>query len=349
MKLETNATNNLVGPRGKRKLVLSVAAAAALLLSGCSVGAPVDRSKVESVDANAKTLRLAHVYDAGHPVEECGIATIKKELQGSGLQVQSFPSAQLGNESELLEQVASGSLDMAVAGPSFLGVWEQNAAVLDAAYLFQDVDHFVETANGEQMKAVFDELYESSDIKVLSSWYYGTRHVTANKKISTAADFAGLKIRTPNAPLYLANVSAMGGTATPMALDEVYLALQQGVIDAQENPIPTIATAKFNEVQDYINLTGHMIQGVQLNTGRAVYEGLSDEERTALEEAMQAGAEATRTCVEEQEQSILEEWKTGSGIQVNEDVDRASFAAAAGEAMRQQPWGDLYDQIKSAR
>ena len=137
MKLETNPTSNVAAPRGKGKLVLSVAAAAALLLSGCSVGTPVDRSKVESVDANAKTLRLAHVYDAGHPVEECGVATIKEELQGSGLQVQSFPSAQLGNESELLEQVASGSLDMAVAGPSFLGVWEQNAAVLDAAYLFE--------------------------------------------------------------------------------------------------------------------------------------------------------------------------------------------------------------------
>ncbi len=349
MKLETTPSTRSVGPRGKRWTALGIAAAAAMLLTGCNVGAPVDRDSVEEVDTEAKTLRLAHVYDAGHPVEACGVAALKEELQGSGLQIQSFPSAQLGNESEILEQVASGSLDMAVAGPSFLGVWEENAAVLDAAYLFEDVDHFVETANGEEMQAVFDDLYESSDIKVLSSWYYGTRHVTANKEISSAADFAGLKIRTPNAPLYLANIGAMGGTATPMALDEVYLALQQGVIDAQENPIPTIATAKFNEVQDYINLTGHMIQGVELTTGRAAYEGLTDEERTSLDDAMQVAADATRECVEEQEQSILEEWKTGSGIQVNENVDRDSLAAAAGEAMRQQPWGDLYEQIQTSR
>lgn len=325
---------------------LGIAATAALLLSGCNVGTPVDRSEVEAVDTDAKTLRLAHVYDAGHPVEECGITTLKEELDGSGLQVESFPAAQLGNESELLEQVAAGGLDLAVAGPSFLGVWNENAAVLDGAYLFEDVDHFVKTVEGDTMKAVFDELYEGSDIKVLSSWYYGTRHVTANKEIKTAADFEGLKIRTPNAPLYLENIKAMGGTATPMSLDEVYLALQQGVIDAQENPIPTIATAKFNEVQDYINLTAHMIQGVQITTGRTVYEGLTDEERTALEEAMAAAATATRECVEEQEQSILEEWKTGDGIQVNEDVDRESFAAAAQEAMAQQPWGDLYQQIR---
>lgn len=330
----------------RRPAATALGLASALLLSACSVGTPVDRDDVEAVDTEAKTLRLAHVYDAGHPVEECGVATLKEELEGSGLQIQSFPSAQLGSEAESLEQVASGSLDMAIAGPSFLGVWSENVAVLDGAYLFEDVDHFVKTVEGETIKTVFDELYETSDLKVLSSWYYGTRQVTANKEIKTSADFAGLKIRTPNAPLYLENIKAMGGTATPMALDEVYLALQQGVIDAQENPVPTIATAKFNEVQDYINLTAHMIQGVQITTGRAVYEGLSEDEKTALESAMEAAATSTRECIEEQEQATLEEWKSGDGIQVNEDVDRESFAAAANEAMSKQPWGDLYQQIK---
>ncbi|WP_019481807.1 MULTISPECIES: sialic acid TRAP transporter substrate-binding protein SiaP [unclassified Arthrobacter] len=345
MKLE----NSTPYSRRRSATAIGLAATAALLLSGCNVGTPVDRDEVGQADADAKTLRLAHVYEAGHPVEECGVATLKEELEGSGLQIESFPAAQLGNESESLEQVASGALDMAIAGPSFLGVWEEDAAVLDGAYLFEDVDHFEETVEGEAMATVFDGLYESSDIRVLSSWYYGTRHVTANKKISSSADFDGLKIRTPNAPLYLENVAAMGGTATPMALDEVYLALQQGVIDAQENPIPTISTAKFNEVQDYINLTGHMVQGVMITTGRTVYEGLTDEEREALESAMAVAADDTRVCIEEQEEGILDEWRAGDGIQVNDDVDRESFAAAAEEAMLQQPWGELYREIKGAR
>lgn len=332
--------------RSKRGATTLGVAATALLLASCGVGEPVDRSTVDAVDTDTKTLRIAHVYDAGHPVEQCGVATLKEELDGSGLRIDSFPAAQLGNESESLEQVVNGSVDMAIAGPSFLGVWHKPAEVLDAAYLIEDVDHFVEAVEGETMQGVFDELYESSDIKVLSSWYYGTRHVTANKPINTADDFRGLKIRTPNAPLYLENIAAMDGTATPMALDEVYLALQQGVIDAQENPIPTIATAKFNEVQSYINLTGHMVQGVQITTGRTVYEGLEEEQRVALEDAMTAAAEATRECVEEQEVSVLEEWKSADGIQVNEDVDRESLAAAAEEAMLQQPWGDVYQQIK---
>ncbi|MHA7272815.1 sialic acid TRAP transporter substrate-binding protein SiaP [Arthrobacter sp. TMT4-20] len=345
MKLENSTPTS----RRRSTATIGLAACAALLLSGCNVGTPVDRDEVGQADTDAKTLRLAHVYEAGHPVEECGVAALKEELEGSGIQIESFPAAQLGNESESLEQVASGALDMAIAGPSFLGVWEEDAAVLDGAYLFEDVDHFEETVEGESMATVFDNLYESSDIRVLSSWYYGTRHVTANTEISESADFNGLKIRTPNAPLYLENIAAMGGTATPMALDEVYLALQQGVIDAQENPIPTISTAKFNEVQDYINLTGHMIQGVMITTGRTVYEGLTDDEREALEGAMAVAADDTRVCIEEQEEGILDEWRAGNGIQVNEDVDRESFAAAAEEALLQQPWGELYREIKDAR
>ncbi|GAA1762771.1 sialic acid TRAP transporter substrate-binding protein SiaP [Kocuria aegyptia] len=345
MTRKTSRTRQTTSRRGAAA-ALGVAATATLLLTGCGVGEPVDRSTVEPADPDATTLRLAHVYDAGHPVEECGVSTLNEELQGSGLQVDSFPAAQLGSEAESLEQVENGSLDMAIAGPSFLGVWHKPAEVLDAAYLIEDADHYVEAVEGEAMQTVFDDLYEASDIKVLSSWYYGTRHVTANKEISGPEDFRGLKIRTPNAPLYLENIKAMGGTATPMALDEVYLALQQGVIDAQENPIPTIATAKFNEVQDYINLTGHMVQGVHITTGRSVYEGLSEEQRTALDSAMGAAADATRQCIEEQEQSVLEEWKNGEGIQVNENVDREAFAAAAEEALSEQPWADVYQRIQ---
>ena len=102
-------------------------------------------------------------------------------------------------------------------------------------------------------------------------------------------------------------------------------------------------------MQDYINLTGHMVQGVQITTGRTVYEGLTDEQRTALEDGLEEAAEATRTCIEESEQSVLEEWKAGDGITVNEDVDRTSLAAAAREAMAQQPWGDVYQQLQDQK
>lgn len=344
-------SRDIFSNRSPRKgaTIVGLVAATALLLTSCSVGDPVDRDAQDGNDPDAKTLRLAHVYDGNHPVAECGVKTVKKSLEGSGVQITSYPAGQLGSEAESLEQVHNGSLDMAIAGPAFLGVWHKPIEVMDAAYVFDDVDQFVETTESEMIKSEFDELYESSDIKVLSNWYYGTRHVTANRKVSKKADFEGLKVRTPDAPLYLKNIEAMGGTATPMALDEVYLGLQQGVIDAQENPIPTIATAKFNEVQKYINLTGHMIQGVQINVGRSAYEGLSEEEISSLDSALKDGAEATRKCVEDQEESILEDWEAGDGIKVNENVDRDAFADAAEKAMLKESWGDLYKQISEAK
>lgn len=346
MTTSTTATTRKIT---SRPAVLGLAATSALLLAGCGVGTPVDTENQGGGGGGGEaetTLRLAHVYEPTHPVEECGVTTLNEELQGSGLAVESFPAGQIGAEAELLEQVSNGSLDMAVAGPSFLGVWHEPIEVLDAAYLFDDVDHFLETVDSEAIQSEFDQLAEESGINVLDTWYYGTRHVTSNQEIDNAEDFQGVKIRTPNAPLYIDNIEAMGGTATPMALGEVYLALQQGVIDAQENPVPTIATAKFNEVQDYINLTGHMIQGVHITAADSVFEQLPEDQVEALNSALEAAGEATRECIVEQEESVLEEWRGGDGIQVNEDVDREAFAAAAEEAMLQQPWGDLYQQIQ---
>ncbi|MFD5276986.1 sialic acid TRAP transporter substrate-binding protein SiaP [Pseudarthrobacter sp. NPDC058362] len=332
---------------------LSVAAAAALALAGCGVGGPVDAGKKQEVAAAAsegRTLKLAHVYDAAHPVEKCGVATLKEELAGSGINIQSYPSGQLGSEAQALEQVAGGALDMSIAGPSFLGVWHEPAAVLDGAYLFDGVDHFAKTLEGDTLKRIYSELKEKSGLQVLSGWYYGTRHVTSNKPITTPEDMKGLKIRTPDAPQYMLNTKIMGGTATPMALGEVYLGLQQGVIDAQENPVPTIATSKFNEVQKYINLTGHLVQAVNVVTSASIYDSLDEAQKTALDGAMDAASASVRKCVETAEQETLDKWKKDGSITVNEDVDRAAFMEQAREALPGQvSWGELYKEIQASK
>lgn len=326
-------------------ITAAMAGTAALALTGCASNGGGDAG-----DGADRTLRLAHVYEAAHPVETCGISTLNEELAGSGLTVESFPAAQLGSEAESLEQLSTGSLDIAIAGASFLGTWYEPAAVLDAGYLFDDVDHYMATISGETMQGVFDDLAAASGMRVQSGWYYGTRQVTANKEISTPADMAGVKIRTPDAPMYLTNIELMGGTATPMALGEVYLALQQGVIDAQENPVPTIATAKFNEVQDYINITNHMVQGVYLISQDSLTDSLSEEQQAALESALAKAADAVHECILADEQSIVDEWKADGSIQVNEDVDIASFSEAAQEHFASDSaFGELYTEIRNSR
>ncbi|MHB1288303.1 DctP family TRAP transporter solute-binding subunit [Georgenia sp.] len=345
----------LTSPRTTRirrtTLAGGIGLALATVLASCAGGENVDTvGPGATAGADDTIFRFAHVYDAQHPVETCGVTAIQESLAGSGINIESYPSAQLGSEAELLEQIAAGAIDIAVAGPSFLGVWYEDAAVLDGAYLFEDVDQFAETVQSDAIAKIYDRLYEESGIKVMSTWYYGTRQVTSNVPISTPEDLQGIKIRTPDAPLYLVNIGAMGGTATPMALDEVYTALQQGTLDAQENPVPTIESSKFFEVQKYINLTAHMVQAVNIVTHDGVLDSLSDDERSRFDEAMQAGADATRACIQEQEVDTIERWKEDGTVIVNEDVDREAFAERVREQLPSQvPWGDLYLEIQGKK
>lgn len=300
-------------------------------------------------DAATTTLRLGHVYDPNHPNETCGVPALNEALEGSGLEIESYPSATLGSEEEMLEQVADGSLELSIAGPAFLGVWDERAAVFDAAYLFSDVDHFESTINGEIGQEIWDGLAEEGGLRVLRSWYYGTRHVTANKPIRSPEDLSGVKIRVPNAPLYLDNTEAMGGTATPMALSEVYLALQQGAIDAQENPIPTIDSMKFQEVQETLNLTGHIVQGVMIVASESALEEMEADQRSALEEAAVSAGDAVRDCIEGSEEEKVEEWRADGTIEVIDDIDAEAFRSAAAELLpeRHPEWAELYREIQS--
>lgn len=333
-----------------------IGATAALTLAACAGETPeqVDGGSTAGAEAgggDVRTLRFGHVYDPEHPNETCGAQRLNDILAegDSGLAIESFPSAQLGTEEEMLEQVADGSLEMSIAGPSFLGVWHEPAAVFDAAYLFSSVDHFDETVNGEVGQQVWDELQAESGLQVMGSWYYGTRHITSNKPIRTPADLAGVKLRVPNAPLYLANTRAMGGTATPVALSEVYLGLQQGVVDAQENPLPTIATNAFQEVQDYLNLTGHIVQGTMVVIGEETFEGLEPEQQEALSTAVAGLSTEVRACIEEEEQALLEEWRESGVIEIVEDVDTEAFSEAVRETLPAEypAWDDLYEQIQA--
>ena len=171
--------------------------------------------------------------------------------------------------------------------------------------------------------------------------------MTANKPVREPADFHGLKIRTPDAPLYLQMIRTFGGTATPMALSEVYLGLQQGAIDAQENPIPTIATNKFEEVQSTISITRHMVQGVQLVTSDRFMDGLTEDERQAFLDAADSARLANLKCLEEQEEEILETWRADDTIDIVEDVDTETFRdLVKSDLLPNTPWEDLYLEVQ---
>ena len=338
------------GAKGRRPAALGLTVTAGLVLAACGgVGEEVD-TDAAGPDPDAEiVLRFAHVYQPQHPVEECGVPAVQEALNGSGVTIESYPSGQLGTEVELVEQVVDGSLDIGVAGPAFLAEYYPDAGVLDGGYLFEDVEDFNAKIDSPVVTQIWDGLYEESGIDVLSVWYYGTRQITSNVEVTEPADLEGLKIRTPDAPLYLDVIELMGGTGTPMALGEVYTALQQGTIDAQENPVPTIASSGFQEVQEYINITNHIVQSVEIITTDAVSDRLDAEQQEALDSALAAGADATQECIVQQAEDTLNEWRESGTITVNDDVDRAAFeeAVAAGLPDRVE-WGDLYEEIRNS-
>ncbi len=155
--------------------------------------------------------------------------------------------------------------------------------------MFRDYDHWDHYRNSE----LFDELAQgytdASGNHIVAMTYYGARHVTSNKPILTPADMDGLKIRVPNAPLYMMFPEATGANPTPIAFAEVYLALQQGTVDAQENPLPTIQAKKFYEVQSDINLTGHITDALLTIVGGPTWDSLDEADRAALDRCSEGG------------------------------------------------------------
>jgi TRAP-type C4-dicarboxylate transport system substrate-binding protein len=153
--------------------------------------------------------------------------------------------------------------------------------------------------------------------------YYGTRHTTSNRPIAKCADMAGLKIRVPDVPAYLAMPRACGANTTPIAFAEVYLALQNGTVEAQENPLTTIEAKKFYEVQKNIVLTGHIVDHLNTIVSKTRWASLSDEDKKIFTDVMLEAAARTTKTIEAREKALVEEFKK-KGITVTE-VDKADF------------------------
>jgi TRAP-type transport system periplasmic protein len=296
----------------------------ALLLSGCGAGGD---------STGPVRLRLAHIYDLQAPTHACGAVTVARWIREAdvGLEVTVYPAAQLGNEGELLEQLATGQLEMAIAGPSFLATWHELIGAFDAAYAFDDADHLLEVANGAIGAGLWETLRERHGMRVLHTWFYGERHITARKPVRRPEDLRGFRLRMPDARVWLATGEALGGSPTPISFTEVYMALQQGIVDGQENPITTIQAMGFHEVQSHLNLTGHIQSSTQLLIADRVWRRLNETQQAALEDAARAAGLEVRACIERGDEEILARWRKDGAMQIVEDVDVESFRARARE------------------
>ena len=199
----------------------------------------------------------------------CGPAEEIKKRTSGRYEIGVFPASQLGNENQINEGLGLGTVDIIYTGTSFAGSIHKPLAISGAPFMLRDFNHWKSYRDSKLFRDIAKGYEDKTKHKVNALTYYGERMVTANKEIKKPEDMKGMKLRVPPAPLYLMLAKSVGANATPIAFAEVYLALQQGTVDGQENPLPTIMAKKFYEVQSHIMLTGHIAESLLTIVGNA--------------------------------------------------------------------------------
>jgi tripartite ATP-independent transporter DctP family solute receptor len=295
--------------------------------AGAALVAAIAAAGVSVATAEAAELKWAHVYEEGSTYHKWALWAadqIKTKTDGR-VTIAVFPASQLGNESDINEGLTIGSVDIIYTGPNFAERDYGPIAISDYPFMLKNYAHWKAYRDSDLFKELSDGYKEATGHTVMAITWYGYRHVTSNFPITKPDDMKGLKIRVPDSPVMVMFPNAVGANPTPIAFAEVYLALQQGVVDAQENPLPTIQFKKFYEVQSNINLTGHIGNSLIIVVSNTAVAQIGNDAAT-VEAVMK---EAAASCADEinQSEKDLVQWFRDKGIQVNE-VDKAAFQAA---------------------
>ena len=303
--------------------------------------------------ASAQTkLKWAHVYETSEPYHTQSVwaaEEIKKRSNGK-FDIQVFPASTLGKETDINQGMTLGTVDMIISGPSFAARNYPRFGIAYYPFIFRDGEHLLAYSKSAVFKEMTDEFRAKTGIQVTAYTYYGARHTTSQKAFTNCEGMKGLKIRVPDVPAYTATPKACGANPTPIAFAEVYLALQNGTVDAQENPLTTIEAKKFFEVQKAIMLTGHIVDGLTTQVAPHVWNKLSDAEKTLFTTVTREAAARASADIKKREGELVEEFKK-KGLQVV-NVDRKSFQDAV---LKNSPLESMgftkadFDKIQAAR
>ena len=294
------------------------------LLCLCAAGALASDQKL--------ALNLGHVAIETTPIGRGTdyFAKIVEEKTGGRITVSVFPNSQLGGNREMIEQLQMGTLQFCSPSCAFLGGFTDKTALFDLPYLFKSEEGAFKVFDSEVGQAILADL-DGAGIKGLSWFGMGWRNVTCNKEVHSPADMAGLKIRVMENQMHIDHFNALGCSAIPMSFSEVYTALQQGVIDAEENPYSQIETQRFYEVQKYLIETQHIYDPVPLIASKVWWESLDEEDQNILLECVAEATAYGRSLVSEIDGGIRQNFIDQNLITVVEltEEERAAFRAAA--------------------
>jgi len=312
--------------KSKRILAVVMAVtlvAAMLLMTGCQAREPEEKF----------VLRFNHVLAPTEPYHQGFLnwAERVRERTNGGLTIEVSPSAQLGREEDIIEQLRMGANLGQNTDSARLGMYVPHIAVMNAPFFVDTIDEVAKLKTLPTVQQWIKELELKFGIKVLSfNWVQGPRHMVTNVPIRHPDDLEGLRIRTPGAPIWQESVRALGATPVALPFGEIYTAMQAGAIEGAELVYRNVSGAKLWEVADYISETGHILLINFSIVGRAWFDSLPEEYQTILiEENKRAGLETSRGMEAGIEAARAE--AIAGGMTIITDVDRAAFRAA-GEA-----------------
>ncbi len=300
---------------------------------------------VSTVASAATTLRFGHANNNGELATELfqEFADRVTQLSKGELVIKVFPAEQLGKEIDLIQQVKSGALDISAPSMAALSNLAPALEIASAPFLWTDWAQAEKVISGPAFQPIFDELAAKHNVLMLSKiWYWGWRNLTTGTKaVNTPADLSGLKIRVPESPVWVEMIKAMGAAPTPIPFGEVYSALQMKVVDGQENPIPTIYTRKFYEVQPHLSMTRHMLQNNTVIINKRSVDKLSPELQKLMMSEIATLSVKNSKIQQEREASMLEDIRKTGKTAIVDKPDRAAFAAKMGPAYKalEARWG----------
>ena len=303
--------------------------------------------------AGAQTkLKWAHVYEVSEPYHTQALwaASEIAKRTNSRYQVEVFPASTLGKETDINQAISLGTVDIIYTGMAFAGRTYPPMSIASGPFIFRDYSHWQHFRDGPVFREVAKGYEDKSGHKIVGYTYYGQRHLTSNKMVQKPEDMKGMKLRVPDAPLFVMFPKAVGANPTPIAFAEVYLALQNGTVDAQENPLPTIDAKKFYEVQKYIVLTGHITESLVTIVAGSTWGKLSPADQKVFSDVLwEASTRAGNEIYEAENKLVTDFEKRGKTVV---KVDRGPFIQAVQKSLTSPdaPWPkELYDRVQALK
>lgn len=304
-------------------------------------------------DSNIKdrTIKVGIGLNEDHP-EGQGIIKLKElveEKSGGKMKVNTYFSASLGDDQKMTEALQGGMQEMTIPSTSPLVGMIKEYGLYDLPFIFNNEAEADAVLDGPVGQKLLDMLPEHGLIG-LGYWENGFRNLTNSKHpVNGPEDFQGLKIRTMQTAVHLEAFKALGANPTPMAFSEVFSALESRTVDGQENPLATIKSNKFNEVNDYLSLTKHVYTPFVVLVSKKFWDDLSAEEQEILREASYEAGQYQRNLNREENQKAVDDLKA-AGMQVNDisDENREKIKAAVQpvvEKFAQEIGIDLYNEM----